>query len=247
MPCALIRIEKSCAGETWENTYGVIVASAKTATDSQPAYTSDMDEQLGFDVGANYSDARTNPNDGAYNPTALITALIAFERIIHSNNATVTKLTVTDGQFNTQAFRSVQLGYSCIQNIERVAPGNVCLLARRMPATISVKPGRAYYRLALSEDQVNPFGQKLIGLDDRAATAAYFATLINRSKLSDYYYGQTEGGAFVCLAIPQYEKFTGNDGRVHYNMSGAVAIEKLDNVDAVSRQVKRGRRRPVNP
>ncbi len=244
MSTFIAKVQKTYAGEQWENTYAIT-----TGDDPSPISLTDDDLlAIGANPVANMSANATNPfaTSPAYDATQvpLVTALLAFERSILSGVASVTRLYLTDGLYKTSKFRTFELNLPGLwggADNESVYAGSVALMARRTAVNVGARTGRAFYRLALSDSEVAANGFKLVGLSNPTAVNTRFFGSSAGSGLDRFFWDS--GDPEPCkLVIPRYQKVTKPDGKVVSEFYAIYTWQGWGSITARARQVSKGRK-----
>lgn len=252
MSIAMVRVTKDYFGEKWDNTYCVGCTQDPATFNGSPGFTAD-DLALYAGGEQSYEDYNTDPSNGSYRGGAsILAAIIGFERYLTDHNITFDALHISDGLYNTTAFKTYSLGYNGLNTTSAggasyIAPGNVTLMLPRNAAGVNSKGGRAFYRGVLYDEQVDFRGYKLVGLTDAVATRQEVLTASGTgttgSKL-DLYFGAFGDGRLTRLFVPHYHKLL-IEGKTHQELHTATAWVGWGNPSARSRQVMKGRKRKV--
>jgi hypothetical protein len=240
MSCGLVIVRKELNGEEFSNTYGIMLSD-----DAVPLTEADLTAMV--DTGTLGADQTV-----AVSPK-LINAIVDFEMELMFQSVNFINVYVTDGR-NTNAggdpttiFYSKNLsihGNRTLSDETLMVPGNVTLMANRVPGGFSARQGRAYFRGCLVDANVSYKGPKLVGWKDaieRTAILGVFNDALTASGLVNH----LAGGSAVAggtLAIPHYQPESDPPVLTDGNIIGATPIVQFAAVRPVGRQVSRGRK-----
>lgn len=249
MGVAILTITKLAEGQEWANTWGIASGPA-----TGPATTADIEAIISTNPPAGLTGVTTNPGDPSYaGATSIIAAILGFERLLHFPNVQFIRLNLSDsttageptGPFWSQAinFPGVN-GIASPIPVGDVAPLSIALLVNRNTNLIGVRPGRLYYRAVLGDANVKPGSR--VGVT--WATPTVQTDISNNivaasedSSLTAYMSSPSAPLPEAFLCIPSTERNPAGEAII----VSAAAISSVSANKPVSRQLTRGRRRPV--
>lgn len=245
MGFALITVTMRSDGEEYSNTHAVA---------SNGGYTQPIDEGELVSIGANlsFTDTSTDPSAGGlyFGESALLHAVVGFQRLLAGPWVEFVRLYVTDGRRNdggstvffTTALAGAGLRDVGLADATNAAPGNVVLQVTRQPTGLSARVGRLQLRGVLLDTEVRLGGPKLVDFTS-GATRDALGTLVSASLTTSFLDLYLSGGSQAVegqeYALPSY----GPRGSATENQIVLVRPVRRLLVSGVrSRQVAKGRR-----
>ena len=251
MSTGILTVTKNVEGQEWVNTYGLSVGSS-----TGPLDLADLEALVGTNPALGFTDATTKPTDPAYaGTTSVIAAILGFERELHYSAVNFSHLNVSDATTpgaSTGPFWSTAINLTGLRDagsgapIATVAPLNVACLVNRNAASLSVKPGRIYFRAILLDTQIKPGSRVGVTWTDASAQAALSTALqqaMTDSFIIDYFASPSAPLPDIYISIPHFSETEGSEGAV---VSGS-GVSSFSMNKPVSRQLTRGRRRRITP
>lgn len=243
MPIALLTIEKTMAGQTWENTHVLGLGADFTGTPGDADLTT-------WGANSAIDSAHTSGNGG----TNIIQRIINFERLLHTPFVTITRVYLTDGKRNrlggteywttTTSLAGLLAGPAAITSL---APGNVTCVVNRNPTGFSHRPGRMFIRGMLSDSDVQFAGRSFADFTDantRTAVATNIAAAVSGSGLATHFSGGTNvANGIYCIGKYHHEKNPPPPPNLEGQLEGAAPVGTVGLGLVSNRQATRGRRR----
>lgn len=191
--------------------------------------------------------AQTEPGQTGYiGDTALLAAIVAYERLMTDSECTIVEVVISDGftpGTDTGPFATIPVnvkGLLALANVN-LAPLSTCLLIRKAADITSHKGGRLYMRASLYDTQVEASGGRY-GIQIVDSLFAGIKTRCDNAFTST----MAEWAGPITLANPiryAIPTFAAEAGQKSKRIVGGVPLKVLSVAGAVSHQVVRGRKR----
>lgn len=246
MSRVVVHTVKSYGGEEFENTWGVIVNANDDTLPNEAAMKSIVGQELAI------TSLDSDPTDPGYSGgNYAVRAILGFERMLQHPDVRFERVYISDGKDNNinSVFLTIPLGFNGLWSagvtMAGIAPGSITLYIQRRSNSLSQKPGRLNLRLALLDTEVRPLGKGLLAFTDAAAQGeveARVAAAINDSSIDNHFQGGDDQTA-INLGIPKYENVVADP--LYGQLIGMAPLTGLVVVKPTSRQVSRGKRKPV--
>lgn len=248
MGLGLVIIEKTYNGESWSNTHAFSTGEETELDDA------DLNA-IGFPL-VQSGGTDDFGGQGALPSTAtFLQAIITFERLLHWNDISFTKVYVTDGKIadlaltNTFAVAAINFGgLASVGTVDpnTIMPGNVALQINRAPFNYSNRQGRMLLRGCLLDNEVrfaNRGGVAWTNSEAAAVVQNRVDVAFGNSNIAGFMGASTTSTVRFC--IPKYSTSNVLGGARKGQLISAVPIGGLTLVGPVSRQMKRGKKKKV--
>jgi hypothetical protein len=243
MGAGLITVHKSGYGRVWSNTYGLLVNTTAGRVDQAQLTTA-------YDAIAQPVTAdSTNPASGDYAGSPdWLTALLAFERLLHFDTVNFDSVVVNDGTTPgtpTGPFFSIPLGFPGLRHLGGglIAPLNITALIDRVPTTVGVRVGHIWYRGAILAPETAPGtrdGVTWASSGDKTAYQALIDDSIIASNFSAYFGPPSTPDTPITIGYLEYATVPGTPSKV---IDGGHPCNAYRANSPQSRQLPRGRKR----